>query len=164
MPFTIVPTIPAFARGVVPLTVEPHVSPIFILIAMSVGIFLLFAITSYISTWPNVLLSHPKYRPQSRTYPVAQLQLELEYSLRTAPIVSIIAYPVILRLNDVLLNEPLDSLDSGRVFRLALALWLSYDFGGYVVHRVLHSNSILYEWIHESAHKWNSKLPKMLIT
>jgi sterol desaturase/sphingolipid hydroxylase (fatty acid hydroxylase superfamily) len=157
MPFIDVPPLPTFARGVLPAFVEPHVVPAIGTSAVIIGAYLLVAIVSYFTTWPNVLLSHPKYHPQSRTYPQSQLELELRHSIRTALIVSRLAYPLFVRVNAILVDQPLDTVTLEEVGKLALALWLSYDFGGYIVHRLFHSNSFLYEWVHESAHKFLSE-------
>jgi hypothetical protein len=47
-------------------------------------------------------------------------------------ILSHLAYPLFLQLNNVPLKQPLDSVHSEQVVRVALALWRSYNFGSYM--------------------------------
>ncbi|KDQ63455.1 hypothetical protein JAAARDRAFT_189031 [Jaapia argillacea MUCL 33604] len=137
-----------------PPSIAVHVLHLLALILCSAILYFTLASLSYLFVWPHILLSHPKYSPKSRLRPVAQHHREISQSFWTVMTVSILVYPALIRIVDQCGTDGLNTVTWEEAAKTAGSLWVSYDFGGYLMHRFFHSNEFVFNWVHQSAHWW----------
>jgi sterol desaturase/sphingolipid hydroxylase (fatty acid hydroxylase superfamily) len=149
-------SLPAVLQRLLPPNAVRHLQPMIALTTSAVTVYLLTAVALYTLLWPKVLFFHPKYLPRSRLRTVPQVYTELIDSLANIIMVAIMSYPILYAQRGHFVPTDV-SVPSSTNVQLAAAVWFACDIVGYIVHRILHSNSILFEYLHKNAHQWPGK-------
>lgn len=145
------------AKHYLPVALQPHATAI-LAVPLSVTAYAVVATSAFFFIWPHVLFSHPSYQAPTRLKPTSQLKREVRESLYTALILPLVIYAYQVGLDTLFVARGFAPADTtSDVSRDFAILFVVFEFGGYVLHRLLHANETVYTLVHDPAHQFTGK-------